>query len=141
MNNSDWFGGEEGVVPQESVADEKSCPLPVPDEFTRYEKVQLLRYYINELQNQEGLAADVAYSKALHVGYNEPEVLKQIFCRYINTLYSALRASSIAAAAQESGSESRQQGVRGVGNARVEVKRQSNSIESLLSEMVDSDEK
>lgn len=139
MNHSDWFGRTGNTEHKEIVADEKSCPLPIPDEFTRYEKVQLLRYYVNELQNQEGLAADVAYSKALHVGYNEPEVLKQIFCRYINTLYSALRASSIAVAAQKAVPES-QQGSQSACNKQADAERP-DSIESLLSEIANSNEK
>ena len=131
MNNSssDWFGGETN-----EICDDQ-CPLPIPEKFTRYEKVQLLRYYINELQNKDCLTADAAYSKALHVGRNEPETLKKIFCRYINTIYLALRASNVITASQQSAEQQSSQSNDDI--SATDDDDQSQNIESLLSKVVD----
>lgn len=135
MNSNTWAHHDVQAV------SEDSCPLPIPERFTRYEKVVLLRYYINELQNREGIAAEAAYSQALEVGRNNPEQLKKIFCRFINTLHGVLHASSVAVAAQQTATEASRadllRNMQGVGDLSGGSDQ---NLESLLSEIADSDE-
>jgi hypothetical protein len=71
-------------------ADDQTCPLPVPESFSKYEKVALMAFYVDELRNQLAVTEN-AYSQALINYRKNPDILQEIFVRYINKLNSKNR--------------------------------------------------